>query len=126
MPCCCMNAMNGLAHAESTAGDVARGEKVYSRCLACHALEYDRTGPHHCGLFGRKAGSVEGFVYSEAMKSSSIIWDEETLNWFLRNPVTAIPGTAMGYAGVPDDGERRDLIAYLKERNASAECKTSH
>ena len=122
----CMNAMNGSARAESVSAEVARGEKVYSRCLACHALEYDRTGPHHCGLFGRQAGSVEGFMYSDAMKSSHIVWNDETLDWFLRNPMRAIPGTSMGYAGIPDDGERHDLLAYLKERNASPQCQTSH
>ncbi|WP_233582984.1 cytochrome c family protein [Candidimonas sp. SYP-B2681] len=102
--------------------DPTRGEAVYSRCLACHALAYDRTGPRHCGLFGRQAGTVPGFVYSEGMKSSKIIWDEKTLNAFLQNPMQTIPGTAMGYAGIPDAQERADLIAYLKKENASPDC----
>lgn len=54
-------------------GDAVRGEQVYTRCFACHALEHDRTGPRHCGLFGRKAGSVPGFDYSDAMKKSGIV-----------------------------------------------------
>ena len=103
-------------------GDPRAGEAIYSRCLACHALAYDRTGPRHCGLFGRRAGSVKGFPYSEAMKHSNIVWNEATLNRFLANPLKAVPGTAMGYAGVKDDKERADLIAYLKWANASGLC----
>ncbi|HEY9572850.1 MAG TPA: cytochrome c family protein [Pusillimonas sp.] len=104
-------------------GDAIRGEAVYSRCLACHALAYDRTGPRHCGLFGRQAGTVPGFAYSEAMRDSKIVWDEKTLNLFLQNPMKAVPGTSMGYAGIADPQERADLIAYLKKENASADCK---
>lgn len=102
---------------------VKSGEAIYSRCQACHALSYDRTGPRHCGLFGRRAGSVKGFVYSDAMKNSKIIWDAKTLDLFLTNPTKYIPGTAMGYAGVNSKKERSDLIAYLKQANASPECK---
>jgi cytochrome c len=95
------------------AGDVKRGEEVYGRCLACHAIAYDRTGPHHCGLFGRKAGSVPGFAYSEAMKKSGIVWNARTLDRFIKDPLKTVPGTAMGYDGVKDPKERADLIAYL-------------
>ncbi|RTZ44746.1 cytochrome c family protein [Candidimonas sp. SYP-B2681] len=112
----------GRAWSQTMVADPTRGEAVYSRCLACHALAYDRTGPRHCGLFGRQAGTVPGFVYSEGMKSSKIIWDEKTLNAFLQNPMQTIPGTAMGYAGIPDAQERADLIAYLKKENASPDC----
>ena len=94
-------------------GDPARGEKIYERCAACHSLTTDRTGPHHCGLIGRRAGAVAGFDYSNAMKQSKIVWNERTLDRFLANPLKAVPGTSMGYAGIPDVAERRDLIAYL-------------
>ncbi len=103
-------------------GDPRAGEAIYSRCLACHALAYDRTGPRHCGLFGRRAGSVPGFAYSDAMRHSNIVWNEATLNRFLANPLKTVPGTSMGYAGVKDDKERVDLIAYLKWANASELC----
>lgn len=103
-------------------GNVLRGETVYTRCLACHALAYDRTGPKHCGLFGRKAGSVPGFSYSQAMKNANIVWDEVTLNAFLTAPLRMVPGTSMGYAGIADSQERNDLIAYLKQENASPLC----
>lgn len=104
-------------------GDPSAGETIYTRCLACHALAYDRTGPRHCGLFGRRAGSVQGFAYSEAMQRSRIVWNEKTLDRFLANPLAAVPGTAMGYAGVADTKERADLIAYLKQANDSSQCR---
>lgn len=103
-------------------GDPKEGEKIYARCLACHALAYDRTGPRHCGLFGRRAGSVSDFAYTDAMKRSNIVWNERTLDRFLANPLKELPGTAMGYAGVTDRKERVDLIAYLKQANDSPQC----
>ena len=103
-------------------GDPKAGEAIYSRCLACHALAYDRTGPRHCGLFGRRAGGVRGFAYSEAMKRSNIVWNAKTLDRFLANPLKAVPGTSMGYAGIADSKERADLIAYLEQANRSEPC----
>ena len=104
-------------------GDPKNGEAIYARCLACHALAYDRTGPMHCGLFGRRAGSVKGFAYSDAMKRSAIVWNDKTLDRFLTNPLKAVPGTNMGYAGVENKKERTDLIAYLEAANESPQCK---
>jgi cytochrome c len=102
------------AAAAAAHGDAGRGEEIYGRCLACHALAFDRVGPRHCGLFGRRAGSVAGFAYSPAMKNSRIVWSEKMLDRFLANPPKAVPGTTMTYAGIPDAKERADLIAYLK------------
>ena len=100
----------GLAAAK---GDAARGEQLYARCAACHAIEYDRVGPRHCNLLGRRAGSVEGFQYSAPMKRSGIVWSAGALDRFLADPMRTVPGTSMTYAGVPDAMERADLIAYL-------------
>jgi len=111
------------ASAAGAPADVATGEAVYARCQACHALAYDRTGPRHCGLIGRRAGSVPGFAYSAAMKKSKIVWSAATLDRFLANPTAAVPGTTMGYAGVTDAKERAALIAYLADANASAACR---
>ncbi len=104
------------------APDVLRGEQVYTRCQACHALAYDRVGPRHCGLFGRRAGSVAGFSYSAAMKQSGIVWNDRTLDRFLTRPLKMVPGSAMTYDGVADPKERADLIAYLKHVNDTPEC----
>src|SRR5688572_12681657 len=104
-------------------GDANAGEAIYSRCAACHALAYDRTGPRHCDLFGRRAGAVPGFDYSDAMKRSRIVWNERTLDRFLADPMTAVPGTSMGYAGVTDPKEREDLIAYLEHAGSAPSCR---
>ena len=114
---------SGASKDATPRGDPIAGKEIYARCLACHALAYDRTGPRHCGLFGRRAGSVKDFAYSDAMKRSKIVWNERTLDRFLENPLTAVPGTAMGYAGVADRNERANLIAYLKQANQSLECR---
>ena len=111
------------AGAPMATDEIHAGQAIYARCAACHSLTYNRTGPKHCGLFGRRAGSLPDFQYSDAMKHSGIVWNEKTLDQFLANPMKRVPGTAMGYAGIPDAKERHDLIAYLKWANQSAECK---
>jgi cytochrome c len=102
--------------------DLKLGQSVYARCAACHSFNFDRTGPRHCDLFGRRAGSVASFEYSKAMKNSKIVWSAKTLDRFLANPTKAVPGTSMTYAGVPDKAERAALIAYLKAANGGPEC----
>jgi len=108
--------------AVSAAPSAVRGEAIYARCAACHALAQNRVGPKHCGLFGRTAGSVPNFDYSAAMKNAHIVWNTQTLDRFLAGPLKMVPGTAMTYDGVPDAAERADLIAYLREAGTSREC----
>jgi cytochrome c len=103
--------------ADPIRGDPGRGERIYDRCMACHSIDRDRTGPRHEGLVGRRVGAVPGFNYSAAMKkagAAGMVWDEATLDKFLENPTKFLPGTRMGYAGVKDAQERADLIAFLK------------
>lgn len=98
------------------AAALQRGEQIYTRCGACHAIETNRTGPRHCGLFGRRAGTATGFdTYSQAMRDSRIVWNARSLDDFLEDPKRVVPGTAMGYAGVKDPRERADLIVWLRE-----------
>ncbi|HET6718882.1 MAG TPA: c-type cytochrome [Rhodocyclaceae bacterium] len=111
--------------ATPAASATARGAVIYERCAACHALSFDRTGPRHCGLFGRRAGSLAGFEYSPALRRSQLVWNDATLDRFLKNPMGTIPGTAMGYDGIKDAGERRDLIAYLRAAGDSPECRAA-
>lgn len=118
----CALASTCMGAAQATP-DVLHGEQVYARCLACHALAQDRVGPRHCGLLGRRAGSVPGFAYSQAMKNSHITWDEKTLSLFLAQPLKTVPGSSMTYDGVPDPKDRADLIAYLRQANATPECR---
>ena len=104
------------AAAAAPDGAASRGQQVYARCAACHAIEANRTGPQHCGLFGRRAGTAPGFsAYSQAMRASGLVWNERTLDRFLQNPMQAVPGTAMGYAGVKDAAERAALLAWLRQ-----------
>ena len=102
-----------LSEPAAAGGDVERGREVYERCEACHALARNRTGPKHCGLLGRRAGSLAGFAYSPAMRASGLVWDAATLDRFLADPLGLVPESSMGYDGVKDAGERADLIAFL-------------
>lgn len=97
--------------------DVANGEAVFRQCGACHSLAPGQTkvGPSLHGLFGRKAGTLEGFNYSAAMRNSGFVWGPETLATYLHSPKDVVPGTRMAFAGVKDDAKLRDLIAYLKQ-----------
>ncbi|MDX1711819.1 MAG: cytochrome c family protein [Rhodovibrionaceae bacterium] len=98
------------------AGDAEEGEKVFRKCKACHVVseEQNRVGPHLVGLFGREAGSLEGFRYSDALKEADVVWNEETLAAFLADPRGYIPGNRMTFAGLRDEEDIQDVIAYLK------------
>ena len=100
-------------------GDPRAGERAYAQCLSCHALQRNVVGPKHCGVVGRRAGSVAGFDYSPALRASNITWTPETLDRFLANPMKAIPGTSMIYAGIADAKQRADVIAWLRQLDAS-------
>lgn len=107
-------------------GDPVAGEQVYNRCLGCHSPDRDRTGPRHCELFGRVAGSVDGFDYSVAMRKSDVTWDRVTLDQFLESPLTFMPGSRMGIAGIKDTKQRSDLIAYLEKLSGSSQyCRST-
>lgn len=105
----------GASLCQAADGDAGKGAQIYQRCLACHSLEHNRSGPRHCGLFGRPAATLPDFTYSQALKSAGLTWDAATLDRFLENPLKAVPGTRMAYAGVKNAQERADLIAYLKQ-----------
>ena len=100
------------------AGDAAKGEKVYKKCKSCHLVDKEKhkTGPHLVNLFGRTAGSVEGYKkYSKAMKASGIVWDETTLDSYLAAPKKYVKGTRMAFAGLKKEKDRANVIAYLKQ-----------
>jgi cytochrome c len=106
-----------LAGQSALAQDAAKGEKVYKKCKACHALEAGKkkVGPSLAGIFGRKAGAVEGFKYSKAMAESGIVWDEKTMDSFLANPKGTVPKSRMAFPGLKKEADRADRIAYLKQ-----------
>lgn len=106
----------GAAGAAPNESTLHHGEEVYTRCVACHAIEANRTGPQHCGLFGRRAGTAPGYDgYSPAMRASGIVWNEQTLDRFLKDPPGVVPKTFMTYAGVTDAADRAALIAWLAQ-----------
>src|SRR5215472_8150810 len=101
---------------QASAQDAAAGEKVFAICKACHQVgdnAKNMVGPVLNGLFGRKAGSVDGFSYSEANKKSGIAWDEATFSEYIKDPKAKVPGTKMAFAGLMDEQKIKDLIAYL-------------
>ena len=106
-------AMTFTAHVR--AADVDKGKAVFEQCAACHSIDGsgDYDGPSLKGVIGRKAGSLEDYRYSAAMKRSDVTWDAATLDKYLTDPQAFIPGNRMAFAGIADKSERDDLIAYL-------------
>jgi cytochrome c len=110
----------GLAALVSSAalaeGDPEQGAKVFNKCKACHVAdeEKNRVGPHLVGIVGRPAASVESYKYSTAMQQSGIVWEEEILDQYLASPKDVVPGGKMAFAGLREEEDRADVIAYLK------------
>lgn len=105
--------------ASAQSGDAAKGQRVFNQqCRACHTLEKDgaqTAGPNLHGLFGRKAGTAAGYEFSDAMKTSGIVWDDATLSDYNRDPKAKVPGTKMVFNGVKNAGQLADLVAYLRQ-----------
>ena len=94
--------------------DAGAGEKVFGKCKSCHNVEgKNMTGPHLNGVVGRARGSVEGFVYSDAMASKHDPWTPEEMYAFLKAPKEYVAGTKMGFAGLASPQDRANVIAYL-------------
>jgi cytochrome c len=106
----------GVAQAD---GHAAKGKKVFNKCKACHSLKpgKKKVGPSLAGIFGREAGTSEGFKYSKAMKSSGITWDEDNLDAFLTKPKDLVPGTKMSFRGIKKEKDRENLIEFLKQQS---------
>jgi cytochrome c len=101
-------------HALPAHADAAAGKTDFAACAACHSVNgSDGVGPHLNGVIGRKAGTVAGFNYSNAVKRSNIVWNATTLDSYIANPQKAIPGNHMPYSGLPDVTARADIVAYL-------------
>src|SRR5882672_5688134 len=124
-----------LSSALAEPGDASRGQQDFRACAPCHSLEPDRnmTGPSLANLWGRKAGGLPSFDrYSNALKSSGIIWDDRALDGWLADPQRMVPENEMPFEGIGDGRVRADLLAFLKdatkpgaspERTAQAQMK---
>jgi cytochrome c len=104
----------GLAHAD---GDTKRGEKLFEECRACHSAErgVNGIGPSLYGVLGRRAGGLEDFRYSPALKRSGITWTPKTLDAYIADPQKAVPANRMPYAGMPEARDRADLLTYMEQ-----------
>ncbi len=110
-------AMLAALPAPYNAGDLVNGRRAFARCRSCHTITPggpNTTGPNLFGVFGRVAGTHEGYNYSEALKTAGFTWDADKLDQWLSGPRQFLPGNKMSFAGVPDETDRRDLIAFLK------------
>src|SRR5262245_53972167 len=108
----------GAMHGTAFGQDVAAGEKVFLKCKVCHQVgegAKNGVGPVLNGIFGRKAGSIEGYNYTPANKNSGLTWDDATLKDYLKNPRAKIPGTKMVFPGLPNETDIDNIIAYLKQ-----------
>jgi len=105
----------------SPSGTADAGEAAFALCLACHApdAQHRPTGPNLHDLIGRPAASQDGYFFSEALKTSGIVWTAETLDAFIANPSTLVPGTFMT-AGVPDPERRKAIVAHLQTLGSGA------
>lgn len=99
----------------AAAGDAANGAKLFAQCKICHSVEPGKNGlgPTLHGIVGSKAAEVAGFNFSPAMKASGLTWTDATLNDYLIAPMKKVPGTKMAFAGVANEKNRADIIAYL-------------
>ena len=112
--------------AAASAQDVAAGEQSFKKCLPCHSVgegAKNKVGPELNGLDGRKAGTAEGFNYTEGNKNSGITWNESVFKDYIKDPRAKIPGTKMVFAGIKNEQEVNDLWAYLKQFGPNGEKK---
>jgi cytochrome c len=113
-----MIALAGMADgAAAEDGDPARGSQVFNTCAMCHTLSEGkhRIGPNLKGVIGRRAGSAEGFRYSEAMREAGFEWTPEKLDAYLADGASVVPGNRMPFPGLFDPEDRADVIAFLKD-----------
>jgi cytochrome c len=102
-------------------GDAAKGEKSFNKCKACHSTEdtTNKVGPYLKGVYGRAVAAADGYNYSGSIKefaATGAKWDDATLNSYIENPKTLVPGGKMSFSGIKKEDEREDIIAFLKTK----------
>ena len=108
--------------ARLAAANLKRGQLLYMVCKACHDVEAGlphKVGPNLHGMFGRKAGTAEGFRYTDALVKSGIVWTPETMDAWLKQPGAMVPGNGMAFAGIANDADRASLVAWLMANNGA-------
>lgn len=107
---------SGIGQAQEKAGDPHRGAQAFRQCAACHSVVPGQhlSGPSLARIWGRKAGTVDGFTrYSDALTKAGVVWAEKTLDKWLEDPAGFVPGTTMTFPGIKDGRERADVVGYL-------------
>ena len=94
---------------------IGKAPRSYNKCVSCHSLVKKKMGPPLGSIFGREAGTQKGYRYSKAMRRSKVIWNEDTLDKFLKSPTKYIKGTKMRFRGVKKERLRKSIISYLKK-----------
>jgi cytochrome c2 len=105
-----------LSHGAQASGDASHGSTVFAEeCAVCHSVQpgKNKIGPSLFSLAGRKAGDIQNFDYSPALKNSGVQWNEEMIEAYIAAPQKVIPGVKMGYGGLADARSREDLAAFL-------------
>lgn len=103
------------------AGDAEAGRRVFNQCRACHTTEQggrSTVGPNLHGVFGRTAGTLAGFRYSEPMRekgSGGLVWNDETIRAYVANPRAVVPGGSMSFPGLRNEQQITDLVAFLRQ-----------
>ena len=116
-----------VAVGSASAQDVAAGEKSFAKCRACHQVgetAKNGVGPVLNGLFGRVAGTVEGYNYSPANKSSGVTWSEENFAKYIQDPRAFMPGNKMAFAGIKNEKEINDLWTYISSFDKDGKVKS--
>ncbi len=111
--------LSSVGTAAAQTGDATKGERAFKQlCTTCHTVDKggrNGVGPNLFGFLGRKAGTIDGFKFSEAMTGSGIVWDEKTLSEYLKDPKGRIPGNKMVFVGIKRQDQLDELIAYLQK-----------
>ena len=104
-----------LAVDQASAADAVHGKQVFATCAACHSDQPDAIGPALKGVYGRKAGSLDSFRYSNAMLRSGLVWDEATLRDYIKDPQGKVKGNRMPFGGLAKPQDIDDVVAFLKD-----------
>lgn len=118
-------ALSGASAFAAEQGDIKRGAKIYNKCKSCHMVgskARNRVGPHLNELFGRRAGSVDGYDYSDDLAregADGLTWTTEKLHIYIENPKALVSQTFMNFRGIKDARDRTDLLAFLRQYSAN-------
>lgn len=114
-PALAQDATDNAAAVAALGGDAEKGARVFNKCKACHVAdaETNRVGPYLMHVFGRHAGTVEGYNYSDAMKGADVVWNADTLSQYLASPKEFVPGNKMTFVGLKKPEDIANVLAYL-------------